>query len=487
MTQKAEGGQPPGKAPGRSRAEAWSLSAFWTDLVACRGDLARVLDLIVRRTAEVVGEGAVLTTLSEDGEHLIPEATYHPDAELRRAMTETVGTAGYLIGEGIVGQVALDRRPAVVNGLAPDVIADLVPRPARAFVDQHPIRALLIVPMIASGELVGTLGVARFTSTEPYSRDDQVAVAAMAERAAIAIHQAQERPAVLGPAEYEALYRNGADGILFTSPDGKVLAANPAACRILALSERQICTLGRDGLLVADDPATRHAMEERARVGTVRAEVPMRRGNGALFTADITSTVFAAASGELRTCVIFRDVSQQATERDELLRRADALAAASRRDPLTDLYNRLGFFEVGAEALAIARRDGRTMQLAYLDVDDFKAINDTRGHAEGDAMLRHLARAITSVTREADVGARLGGDEFALLLFGAREAEATQIMRRLRSTLDEEIAPDTTPLEFSVGVVEFDPTSDESLERLVERADRQMYEMKARRRFDPRR
>jgi len=397
-----------------------------------------------------------------------------------------VDSTSFAVGTGIVGRVALERRPAVVNSLAPEVVAELVQSPARQFATEHPIHALLVVPMIASGELVGTLGVFRFASTEPYARDDEIAVAAMAERAAIAIYDAQGRPTVLGSMEYEALYSNSADGILFTSPDGQVLAANPAACRILGLSERQICKLGRGGLLVPDDPATQRAVAERARVGSVRAELPMRRGNGVLFSADITSTIFATAGGELRTCVIFRDVSRQAAERDELLRHAEALAAASQRDPLTGLYNQRGFVEAGTEALAIARREGRTVQLAYLDIDDFKAINDTYGHPEGDKVLRGLGQAIAKVTRDTDVSARLGGDEFAVLLFATDATHATEIMSRLTPTLVEGIAQGSPPVEFSVGIVEYDPASDDSLERLVERADRQMYETKARRRFDPR-
>ena len=474
------------------RSATGSLSSFWAELVECRGDLASVLELIVRRVAEVVGETAVLTVLAEDGEHLVPEASYHPDPDVASFIHETIGTTPFAIGQGIVGRVAQDRRPAVLNGLAPEVITGLVARPSRPFARVHPIRALLIVPMVASGELVGTLGLVRLESDEPYSNDDVVAVEAMAERAAIAIYDAQERPTVLGAAEYEALYRNSADGMLFTSPDGRVLAANPAACKILGLTERQICRLGRGGLMMADDPATQRAVQERSRVGSVRAVVPMRRGNGLLFTADLTSAIFATAEGELRTCVIFRDVTAQASERDELSRHVEALEAASQRDPLTDLYNQRGFAAAAEEALAIARRQGRRAQLAYLDLDDFKGLNDTYGHGVGDVALRRFGHAIAEVVREADVCARVGGDEFVVLMVSADDGDASAAISRLRAVVeggsDEAAATGAAtvpPTPFSVGIVEYDPWSGESLEHLVERADREMYQAKARRRFAP--
>jgi len=473
---------PEGAGAGRGDA---TLSAFWGELVACGGDLPRVLDLIVRRVADVVGEAAVLTVLAGDGEQLVPVASHHADPAMAAAMKETTGSSAFAVGEGIVGRVALDRRSAMLNGLAPEVIGEMVQPPARAFVREHPIRALLIVPMVASGELVGTLGVVRLESAEPYTREDEVAITAMAERAATAIHDAQEHPTQLGAVEYEAMYRNSADGILFTAPDGRVLAANPAACRILGLSEREICGRGREGLLLTDDRATQLALAERSRVGSVRAEVPMRRGNGALFRADITSAVFATPSGELRTCVIFRDVTVQAAERNALVRQAEALAAASERDPLTGLYNQRGFLGAGSEALAVARREGRAAQLAYLDLDGFKAVNDTYGHRIGDIVLRRLGRAIATVTRESDVSARVGGDELVVLLLSASDRDAEEVIGRLTALLDETSEEHLPSVEFSVGIVEFDPAGDEALEALVERADREMYKMKARRRFSP--
>src|SRR5690606_41885211 len=123
----------------------------------------------------------------------------------------------------------------------------------------------------------------------------------------------------IGLRDYEAIFRHNVDGVLFTVPDGRVLAANPAACTILGRSEAEICRVGRAGLLV-DDEATRAGLAKRAVQGHVRADIRLRRGNGDVFTADMSSTIFRTADGELRAAVIFRDVTEQAEAQAALAR-----------------------------------------------------------------------------------------------------------------------------------------------------------------------
>lgn len=457
------------------------LSSFWDEMVACQGDLARLLQLIARRVAAIVGEGSVLTVVSDDGGHLEPVAIHHEDAEIGALMQQLLGSGRYRIGEGIAGHVASDRQAAMLSGLAPTVFADLVYPETRDFAERHPIRALLIVPMVAFGELVGTLGVVRTESRSPYEQEDLIAVEAMAERAALAVADARRRPSVLGPSEYEAIYRHSSDGVMFTVPDGRILAANPAACEILQLTEAEICRRGRDGILVRDDPDTKRMVEERARTGRVRGEVPMIRGNGEQFRADISSTIFTTSDGELRGCVIFRDVTEQALLLEKLAQQAEQLEQQVERDPLTGLRNRRGFLAAANEAVAIARRDGKYLQMLFIDLDNLKTINDQFGHRAGDAVIHRLGTAIADETRDVDVSARLGGDEFVLLLFSATRDDSDLVIERLARSMGD--AAGETNSEFSVGVAEFTPGSDLSLEELLDLADREMYQTKIRRRY----
>ena len=103
--------------------------------------------------------------------------------------------------------------------------------------------------------------------------------------------------------------------------EGRILAANPAACRILGRTETEICRVGRAGLLV-DDDRTRAAIVRRAVAGSERAELSMRRGDGEIFTADLSSTVFTTVDGELRASVIFRDIGERVRSQHELDREA---------------------------------------------------------------------------------------------------------------------------------------------------------------------
>jgi PAS domain S-box-containing protein len=293
------------------------LSSFWDDLVAVGDDLQGLLALIARRAAEVVGEGAVLSTVSEDGETLEPAAVYHPDAETREFMRSVLASEPYRMGEGVAGTVAVRREPAVVSNLDRDGFAGRTTPHTVRFVRRYPIHALVVVPMVAFGEVIGTLGAVRTASGQPYVDEDVMVLEALAERAALALAEVKRHPRHIGPAEYEAIFRQSLDGVLFTSPDGRILAANPAACEILGRSEAEICRLGRSGLLV-DDAATRAAIARRALRGSARAELPMRRGDGEVFTAELSSTIFTTPDGEQRASVIFRDITEQVASRAAL-------------------------------------------------------------------------------------------------------------------------------------------------------------------------
>lgn len=117
---------------------------------------------------------------------------------------------------------------------------------------------------------------------------------------------------------FQAIFEHSIDGVLFTVPDGQILAANSAACDLLRLSEYEIRERGRAGLADTTDPRWATALSERERSGNVRAQVRMRRGDGSVFTVDLASAIFHTASGQARGCVIFRDLSEQVAMAAEL-------------------------------------------------------------------------------------------------------------------------------------------------------------------------
>ncbi|HEY6009620.1 MAG TPA: PAS domain S-box protein, partial [Geobacteraceae bacterium] len=108
------------------------------------------------------------------------------------------------------------------------------------------------------------------------------------------------------------------DAILLTCPDGSILAANAEACRIFGMSEEEIRRAGSDGLIDPADSRFIPLREERARMGKVRGELRMRRGDGSLFPATVASAVFMDSSGSELICVIVRDLTEQRRLEEEL-------------------------------------------------------------------------------------------------------------------------------------------------------------------------
>jgi diguanylate cyclase (GGDEF)-like protein len=149
----------------------------------------------------------------------------------------------------------------------------------------------------------------------------------------------------------------------------------------------------------------------------------------------------------------------------------------SRTDPLTALLNSRAFFEEAARILSLCRRQGRPVTLAYVDLDNFKAVNDRLGHQAGDDLLCSVAVSLKASTRPSDLCARLGGDEFVVLLPETDSHEASGVLERLRSTLSETVAQDRNPVTCSIGAVTF-PTVPDNLEEMIRSADSSMYAAK---------
>jgi PAS domain S-box-containing protein len=125
-----------------------------------------------------------------------------------------------------------------------------------------------------------------------------------------------------GEALYSMLFQNSLDGLMVTSPDGSVLDANPAACRIFGRTREEIVQEGRQGLIDVSDPRLAGLIALRARTGMVHGELTGRRKDGTLFPVEVSSVVFQLPDETPRTCMIIRDITdRKAAEGErELLR-----------------------------------------------------------------------------------------------------------------------------------------------------------------------
>jgi diguanylate cyclase (GGDEF)-like protein len=150
---------------------------------------------------------------------------------------------------------------------------------------------------------------------------------------------------------------------------------------------------------------------------------------------------------------------------------------SSRTDALTKIPNRRAFFEVLETEKNRAQRYGSPLTLAYLDLDNFKAMNDRFGHTRGDHLLRVVAKTMQKNVRQVDMVARMGGDEFAVLLPETTEDSAAAVLQKLHTLLDSAMRQRKWPVTFSMGAVTFQPPPD-STQEMISKADEVMYAAK---------
>jgi len=219
-------------------------------------------------------------------------------------------------------------------------------------------------------------------------------------------------------------------------------------------------------------------------VGVLRTEtqalglivVGDRAGDVATFTADdlgVFETFAGHASVLLENGRLERSLAQ-VTELQEALRHQ------AYHDALTGLPNRILFAECVTETLRAVQTSGRAAAMLFLDLDGFKVVNDTLGHASGDELLVQVAKRLQATMRPDDVAARLGGDEFAVLLDGANRSRALSITQRIAAALDEpfRVGERRTTVHASIGIALARPET-HSPDELFAQADLAMYSAKS--------
>lgn len=225
------------------------------------------------------------------------------------------------------------------------------------------------------------------------------------------------------------------------------------------------------GPVTTDDPLGRSARERRrARPGAVVLPIP---GAPLPVGAVVLSLPGAALPPSPGREELYRALEQAGPRLAAALERAE-LEATATSDPLTGLRNRRGLDR------ALSRVDQREGVMIYADLDRFKELNDTLGHAAGDAALVHFARLVIQQIRTRDVAARIGGEEFAIWLPEATLLEGAGVAERLRSSVEQAVwewQGRTWPLTASFGVAGC-PETVPSAELLAARADEALYEAK---------
>ena len=225
--------------------------------------------------------------------------------------------------------------------------------------------------------------------------------------------------------------------------------------------------------------------------GRWQGEIWNRRKSGEVYPEWLTITAVRDAEGRITNFVgMFQDITARKLAEDEI-------RSLAFYDPLTQLPNRRLLMDRLRQGVAAAARSGAYGALLFIDLDNFKLLNDTLGHDMGDLLLREVARRLRNCVREADTVARMGGDEFVVMLEGLSTAPAAaasqveQLAEKIRETLAQpyELAGHSHHSTSSIGVALF-RDREVDVEELLKRADMAMYEAKeagrnALRFFDP--
>lgn len=269
------------------------------------------------------------------------------------------------------------------------------------------------------------------------------------------------------------LVDSATDAIIAHEADGTIVFFSAGACELLGLSSEEMEHLGPFGWIAPG--AMRGAagrLEAILHEGRLTFESSVVRKDGTSVPTEVASRRVDSPSGPLIVAVI-RDVSERRRAQQQLVHLAY-------HDGLTGLGNRAAFDDRLASAIADAKRHSDMLGLAYIDLDQFKPVNDRYGHAAGDEVLIEVGRRLVANVREQDTVARLGGDEFVVLLqrMGSIN-EFDEIGQRLLDAVRKPIAACgvNCHIDASIGFAVFDPERDDARAVLV-KADVAMYAAK---------
>ncbi|MET0085085.1 MAG: EAL domain-containing protein [Sedimenticola sp.] len=273
-----------------------------------------------------------------------------------------------------------------------------------------------------------------------------------------------------------AMFENTSEGVLVTDTQGNILAVNKAFTEISGFSEDEV--LGKNPRLWKSEHHDRSFYQTMwaslNQAGYWRGEIWNRHKNGEVYPCWQTITAVKGKSGNILHYVsLMSDISAIKESQAQLEHLAH-------HDPLTNLPNRLLFNARLTHALERARRNGSGVGVMFLDLDNFKPINDGLGHPVGDKVLQAVAERLSTQVRENDTVARLGGDEFAILLEETSEAEASaHLAGKILSAFDAHYLIEGQELYLTTTIgISLYPMDGKDVTTLLKNADAAMYQAK---------
>ena len=463
---------PAGAGPTLDVSVLRAVIAMQHELAAVGLDLKAVMQRIADRTRELTaGTSAAVRLL--DGDALVCGATSGaPEIQQPHRLPVSNNLAGHAMRSGR-------------SLLCLDTETD--PRVDSALARRRGVRSIIAVPLLHAGDAVGLL---LLYGAEPaaFGERDVTTMELLSVVLSAAMAHAEEfeakRDQVEALARFEATFAGVLTGMLLMDLDGVIIDSNPAIQKLLGQSHAELEGHRTSEFVHPDDRRDARAAYLRmiAEDGSsLRMQYRFVRRDGEVLWVDASASLVRDSDGRKSFAIaMIQDVTQRKEAEAALLCQAELNEHQALHDSLTGLANRALFRSRVDHAVGAARRTEARAAVLVMDLDGFKEINDSLGHAAGDDLLIELGRRLEAALRTSDTVARLGGDEFGVLLPDASVPDdVLSAVERMRAAIEEPVtvAGLALSLEASIGIALY-PDDGEDVETLLQRADGAMYHAK---------
>ncbi len=451
----------------RKRAEQWQQHYSQVlAMISAEASLVHVLEELARFVEkQSQGSSCSILLLSYDGMRLTHGAApslpdFYNNAIHGVAIGPTVGSCG--AAAALAQAVITEDIQTSPNWTAWRQIA------ARAG-----LRSCWSTPIFSSEHKV--MGTFALYHGEPWSPTpvDEELLRRAAALAALAIDRARHQDA---QRLAKTVFEQNIEGVMVTSPDARILMVNPAFERLTGYSAEE--AVGQTPTLLDsgrhDEAFWAAIRAQLAQTGRWEGEVRHRRKNGEIYPVQMVIADVRDAAGVKTQCISsMADLSLQKVQ-------ASRIEQLAFYDALTGLPNRALFLDRLENILASAERQDHRGALLFMDLDHFKEINDSKGHAIGDLALAETARRFLTACRREETLARLGGDEFVLIAEGADHHSAALVATRLLQSLSKPLMlmGAAHSIGISIGIALY-PEDGTTTEELIKHTDIAMYRAKA--------
>ena len=333
------------------------------------------------------------------------------------------------------------------------------------------------VPLKIANKTIGAIAVQSYTNPNLYSEKDIKLLEFVSSQVATAIARKKTEEALRqSHQEFASLFKSSPEALVYLDENGNIININPRFTELFGYTLDEVKGKNiNDGMIHPPDRIEEGKNLDKTALskGYFNYETVRKKKDGTCFPVSVSGSDIIIG-GKIKGIIgTYIDITKRKKMEEELQKLAHY-------DILTNCCTRGYGLALLEQQIKIANRKKTPILLLYLDVDNFKDINDTYGHAEGDMVLKEVAALFKSTLRETDIICRLGGDEFLLIFPDSSLDNAPLIEERINKRLKELNENLNKPyrISFSTGLSAYDPANPLSIEKLIKIADEGMYKEK---------